>query len=77
MDYTKIISIFAINMSKIIDYVEKLRVQQRAKKKELCKFAGISQNSYTNYLNGSKPTYETVERILTAMDKQIIIIDKI
>lgn len=77
MDYTKIISIFAINMSKIIDYVEKLRVQQRAKKKELCKFAGISPNSYTNYLNGSKPTYETVERILTAMDKQIIIIDKL
>ena len=64
-------------MSKIIDYVEKLRVQQRAKKKELCKFAGISQNSYTNYLNGSKPTYETVERILDAMDKQILIIDKI
>jgi len=77
LDFTKIISIFANNMSRIIDYVEKLRVQQRAKKRDLCKFAGISQNSYTNYLNGSKPSYETIEAILTGLDKQILIIDKL
>ena len=77
LDFAKIISIFAFAMNKIINYVEKLRVEQRAKKKDLCKFAGISQNTYTSYLNGSKPSYETIEAIINGLGKQILIIDRL
>lgn len=63
-------------MSNIIEYIDELRTQRNVKIKDLCKYCKINKNSYTNYLNGSKPTFETVKAMLTYLGQELITIDK-
>lgn len=64
-------------MEKIIELIEMYRKEKRVHKVDLCAFAGINKNMYIKYLNGSKMPYSVVKSMLTYLDKQIIIIDRI
>lgn len=64
-------------MENIIELIEMYRKEKRLKKSDLCGYAGINVNMYVKYLNGSKMPYKVVKDMLTVLDKQIIIIDKL
>ncbi len=63
-------------MDKIIDIIEKYRIEKRVRKADLWGYAGINKNMYAKYLNGSKIPYNVVKDMLTYLNKQIVIIDK-
>lgn len=64
-------------MGNIIELIEMYRKEKRLKKSDLCNYAGINVNMYVKYLNGSKMPYNVVKDMLSCLNKQIIIIDKL
>ena len=64
-------------MKNIIELIEMYRKEKRVQKAQLCNYAQINVNMYARYLDGAKIPYKVVNDMLTYLDKQIIIIDKI
>lgn len=64
-------------MKKMIDLIEKYRIEKRLKKVDLTDYCNLNKNMYAKYLKGSKLPYEVAKLMLERLDKQILIIDKI
>lgn len=64
-------------MENIIELIEMYRKEKKVHKEDLCRYANINKNMYVKYLNGSKMPYKVVRDMLSYLNKQIIIIDKL
>lgn len=64
-------------MENIIDLIEMYRKEKRVLKANLCSYANVNRNMYSNYLKGAKIPYVVVVDMLTYLDKQILVIDKL
>lgn len=68
--------IFVFDM-KMIELIEKYRIEKRLRKVELTDYCNLNKNMYAKYLAGAKMPYNVVIAMLERLDKQILIIDKI
>lgn len=63
-------------MENIIELIEKIRLEKKATKADLCTSAGINKNMYSKYINGSRIPFYVVKSMFDSLDKRLIIIDK-
>lgn len=53
--------------NKVMRLIDSTREEQGITKKDFARKSGIAENSYHNYLKGSKPNIEAVDRMLNVL----------